>query len=125
MELEGPALIALVNLTCHVNMWGVMASPSDLRLLFELQTKRQDVAAGWWWKIDVWEAKESPGGVRYALSLHDPEGRRVLGYDNDHRRHHCHPPDRGRPYDFTTCEQLICDFFDDVDRFLARKGILP
>lgn len=102
-----------------------MRKDHDLRPLFDLQTKRQDVKAGWWWKIAVWEVPEAPGGIRYALSLHDPQGRRVLGYDNDHRRHHRHPLDKGRPYAFTTCVRLIADFFDDVDVYLVGKGILP
>lgn len=98
--------------------------PADLRILFDLQTERQDVSGGWWWKVDVWMSKEAPGGIRYALSLHNPLGIRVLGYDNDHLRHHRHPPEKGRPYAFTTCEKLIVDFFEDVDRHLCREGVL-
>lgn len=49
----------------------------------------------------------------------------MLGYDNDHRRHHRHPPKKGRPYAFTTCVRLIADFFDDVDAYLVKKGIVP
>jgi len=30
-----------------------MRKDDDLRLLFDLQAKRHDVKAGWWWKIAV------------------------------------------------------------------------
>lgn len=102
----------------------VPAQP-DLRLLFDLVTRRQDVVAGWWWKIAVWEAPGAPDGIRYALTLHGPDNDRVLGYDNDHGHHHRHPPmGERRPYDFTTCARLVEDFFADVDRHLRERGVL-
>jgi hypothetical protein len=99
--------------------------PDDLRILFDLATKRQDVKDGWWWKIVVWESSDAPADIRYSLTLHAPDGSRVLGYDNDHQHHHRHPPEGGRIYDFSTCAQLIADFFEDVDRHLLRIGVLP
>lgn len=98
----------------------------DLRLLFDLATHGQDVAAGWWWRIAVWESPGAPSGIRYSLTLHGPDNTRVLGYDNDHGFHHRHPPTgERRPYPFTSCARLIEDFFVDVDRHLRNQGVLP
>ncbi len=118
----------------------MVPDPHDLRLLFDLATRRQDVAGGCWWRIAVWEGSAAPDDIRDALTLHGPDNGRVLGYDNDHGYHHRHPPAGGArksnelpaspagdrvPYSFTTCAQLVADFFADVDRHLASLGVLP
>jgi len=115
-------------LTWHVNMKAMALDPKDRDILFDLRTKRQDVAAGWWFKVEARDAAAAPGGLRYSLTLHDPNGLRVLGYDNDHGHHHCHPPGRVEerlPYDFTACADLVAAFFTDLDRYLSRIGVLP
>ena len=68
----------------------------------------------------------APDGIRYALTLHGPNNDRVLGYDNDHGHHHRHPAaGEVTEYAFTTCAQLVEDFFGDVDRYLRSQGVLP
>lgn len=78
-----------------------------------------------------------PHGVRYSLTLHEPYGGRILGYDNahavkppgkfkyagtrlpyDHR--HRHVSDKGVPYAFRDAYQLLSDFFTEVDRVLQE-----
>lgn len=92
---------------------------------------------GYWVRIEAWRVDacpQIPHGIRYALTLHDRYGTRVLGYDNahavkplrarfsgrkveyDHR--HAHRRDRGVPYSFSSAEQLLSDFFADVDSYL-------
>ncbi len=82
-------------------------------------------------------APERPHGIRYSLTLHDPQGTRVLGYDNAHRVPHRggrhvadavpfdhwdrDETDPGRPYDFTDAETLIVDFFDEIERILRER----
>lgn len=77
-----------------------------------------------------------PHGIRYSLTLHDPSGTRVLGYDNSHavsppkkgftgRRleydHvHRHAKDKGVPYEFSDAGQLLTDFFEEVDKVLKE-----
>jgi Family of unknown function (DUF6516) len=77
--------------------------------------------------------------LRYAFTLHDPRGKRLIGFDNAHPVHkkgtrrglrpaeadHWHRTgkDRGRPYRFVSAEQLIIDFFDEVERVLRERGI--
>jgi hypothetical protein len=77
--------------------------------------------------------------LRYSFTLHDPDGNRLVGFDNAHgvppqgsrfrkpSAEHDHwnraGDDEGRPYQFTTAGQLITDFFVEVRRVLAEKGI--
>lgn len=85
-----------------------------------------------WAKFEVKRVAPSPArphGIRYSLTLHDRNNRRVLGYDNahgvpkrnlpfDHR--HRVPGDMGVPYDFKSPEKLLIDFWTDVDRILKH-----
>jgi len=76
-------------------------------------------------------------GVRYALTLHNQNGQRVMGYDNAHAvkpssrfryagqvlpydHKHRHMTDQGVPYEFGDAYQLLHDFFADVDRVLKE-----
>lgn len=80
---------------------------------------------------------EKPHGISYTLTFHAPNGRRLMGYDNAHdvadrggkfaRRpipyDHWHRDERdeGRPYKFVTAEQLIADFFDEIERIVKEQ----
>lgn len=95
---------------------------------------------GYWIKIEAWEVaadEHIPHSIRYALTLHDRHGTRLLGYDNAHavkppkrikfsgRRlaydhKHRHARDKGVPYEFTSADQLLRDFFGEVDRVLKE-----
>src|SRR3954463_14099137 len=73
---------------------------------------------------------ERPHGLRYSLTLHDPDGNRLLGFDHapavnplgsrfkggaptaDHW--HRTEADHGRPYSCLSAERLIEDFFSEV-----------
>ena len=82
---------------------------------------------------------ERPHGLRYALTLHDPDGKRLIGFDNAHAvpqagsrfrdrpmaADHWHRTgtDAGRPYAFRDAETLIDDFFAEVERVLRERGI--
>jgi hypothetical protein len=81
---------------------------------------------------------ERPHGLNYSLTLHGPDGRRLLGFDNAHavresRRpggaakdacDHRHRMDRVRPYRFRDAVTLVEDFWAEVDRFLKEKGVV-
>ena len=108
--------------------------------LLDLDGSVLDQGAGYWIKIEAWgvECTQSiPHGIRYSLTLHEPGGKRILGYDNAHAvkppkkfkyagrilaydHKHRHISDKGVPYEYTDAQQLITDFFADVDRILTE-----
>jgi len=104
--------------------------------LLELHQQVIDQEDGYWVKIDAWQVvptESIPHGIRYSLTLHNPAGERILGYDNahafrstrsysgrkfpyDHR--HRNSKDLGTRYVFKDAYQLLSDFFIDVDKAL-------
>ena len=73
-----------------------------------------------------------------ALPIYDSSGERVLGFDNAHPikskkrgryiarkivydHKHTHSSDEGTPYTFESAEQLLEDFFAEVDKILMEK----
>lgn len=106
-----------------------------LELLLDLNgTVLVQTDAGHWIRIRairVPETPERPHGVNYSLTFHGPDNGRILGYDNahgtarrripfDHRHRSAH--DTGTPYDFQSAEQLLNDFFADVDKWLKQNA---
>lgn len=113
---------------------------AGLRTLLDLHGSILDQGVGYWIKIEAWRVEATPGmphGIRYSLTLHEPYGRRILGYDNahavkpprqfkyagrrlayDHR--HRHSSDQGVPYAFVDAHQLLVDFFAEADEVLVR-----
>jgi hypothetical protein len=83
---------------------------------------------------------ERPHGITYSLVLRQKRGGEPwVQFDNAHRAagrrtgyrqrqtayDHWHriPYDRGSPYDFTTVERLLEDFWREVKRALDERGI--
>lgn len=119
-----------------------MQTPPDVGLetLLLLNGEVYDQGGGYWIRIEAWQVEPDehiPHGTRYALTLHDRYGTRLLGYDNAHavkpRKHkrftgrrlafdhkHRHARDKGVPYTFTSADQLLKDFFDEVDWVLQE-----
>ncbi len=94
---------------------------------------------GCWIKIEARKLDhvtvECPHGIKYCLTLHDNSGQRLLGFDNAHLiktkkrgrfigrsiiydHKHLGPDDVGAPYAFESAEQLLIDFFAEVDKVL-------
>ena len=64
-----------------------MHDHAGLQNLLDLAGSVIDQGDGYWLKIEAWSvepSKEMPHGIRYALTLHEPYGKRILGYDNAH-----------------------------------------
>ena len=97
---------------------------------------------GYWLKFEIKRVPstpERPHGLDYSLTLHDPTGRRLIGFDNAHAVpvqgarfkprsiavDHWHRTERdsGKPYTFMDAATLIDDFFDEVERVLVERGI--
>jgi len=97
---------------------------------------------GYWIKFEIKSAEASknrPHGLSYLFTLHAPDGRRLVGFDNAHGvavtgsrfkkrsqvsdHWHRSEGDVGRPYEFKDAETLLDDFFDEVERVLRERGI--
>jgi uncharacterized protein DUF6516 len=118
-----------------------MASDPGLTTLLGLDGEILDQGDGYWVEIRAWTiaaTNDFPHGLRYSLTLHDPAGTRIMGFDNahaprkpkkyryvgqklpyDHR--HRHAADKGVPYEFRDAHQLMKDFFEEVDRVLKAR----
>jgi hypothetical protein len=105
----------------------------------EIQVQNDE---GYWVKFAVARVDvtpQRPHGIRYSLTLHDPDGNRLMGFDNahggvkpagsrfkhtgkrfafDHR--HRHATDEGVLYEFDTAYKLVEDFYSEVDRVLKE-----
>ena len=111
-----------------------------LRTLLDLHGQIIDQEGGYWVKIEVWAvpvSRDIPHGIRYSLTLHEPYGNRILGFDNAHAvkppkkfkysgirlpydHKHRHASDKGVPYEFKDAHQLLSDFFEEVDLILKE-----
>lgn len=111
-----------------------------IETLLDLQDQIIDQGSGYWVKIEAYQVAPTPDvphGIRYSLTLHEPYGKRILGYDNAHavkppkkfkyagRRltfdhMHRHARDPGVPYEFKDAHQLLADFFSEVDQVLLE-----
>ena len=99
-------------------------------------------AGGYWLKFEITKVEASDGkphGLDYSFTLHGPDNRRLIGFDNAHSvpakgarfkkrpkaMDHWHrtETDDGRPYAFKDAETLLNDFFDEVERVLTQHGI--
>jgi len=99
-------------------------------------------AEGYFAKFEVRRIRptvERPHGVRYSFTLHGPDGKRLIGFDNAHRvpaagsrfnkrqvaadHWHRSGDDPGRPYPFKDAASLIEDFLNEVRRVLESLGI--
>jgi hypothetical protein len=97
---------------------------------------------GYWLKFEIKRVEatpERPHGLSYSFTLHDPDGMRLLGFDNAHgvvplgsgyqrdpgHFDHWHRTgnDAGRPYTFSSADQLVADFFAEVRRTLQDLGV--
>jgi hypothetical protein len=87
-------------------------------------------------RVPVTEAK--PHGLDYSLTLHGPDGERLVGFDNAHAVKsasgpgakeaaafdHRHRFRTVRPYEYIDAASLLADFWSEVDSVMREKGIL-
>jgi hypothetical protein len=79
---------------------------------------------------------ERPHGISYALTLHAPEGTRLVGFDNAHivrasrgpagarkELDHRHRLGTTRPYRYSDASQLLEDFWREVYAVLDELGV--
>lgn len=119
-----------------------MQADNDIDTLIDLNGSIVQQEHGYWVEIHAWRVEPTvliPHGVRYSLTLHEKNGKRVMGYDNAHAvkpsgrfkyagqvlpydHKHRHVSDKGSPYEFKDAYQLLRDFFADVDQVLKEPG---
>ena len=95
---------------------------------------------GHWAKFVAHEIEpdeQRPQGISYSLTFHAPSGKRLIGYDNAHsvttgsgpgkkktrQYDHRHLGNRTYAYQWQNAEQLLVDFWTDIETAL-RKGAL-
>jgi hypothetical protein len=75
---------------------------------------------------------ERPHGMKYSFTLHDVDGERLLGFDNAHgvpksltydHNHRFRRTGHLRVYDYRGADELICDFFDAVEKACQMEGV--
>jgi hypothetical protein len=119
-----------------------MESDHTLEFLLAFDGRIHHLEEGYCIKFEIKRVKPGkrrPFGLSYSLTLHDPEGTRLVGFDNAHPvappgsrfkrppqgSDHWHrtETDPGRPYRFNDAETLLTDFFREVRRVLRERGI--
>jgi len=112
-----------------------MAEDPELEVLLSLDGFEFQFAQGYQVRIAaqlVETTSARPYGVKYSLTLHDPEGRRIYGIDNAHRSQHRrsefdhrHAYGRRRivPYIYRGPVELLEDFYREVERILSERGV--
>jgi len=105
-----------------------------LDLLLSLHGHEFRYESGYWIKLQAQRVATTtgrPAGIKYSLTLHDPEGRRVYGLDNAHgiRQQkvydHRHVDHAGRiiPYEYRGATELLEEFYRQVDRILTERDL--
>jgi hypothetical protein len=114
----------------------------SLEFLLAFNGRVHILPEGFWTKFEIKRVpatRQRPHGLSYSFTLHDADGKRLMGFDNAHpvpepgskfkptsaTNDHWHrrEGDKGVPYDFTSAEALIEDFEREVRRVLADRGI--
>ena len=107
----------------------------SLETLLDLDGEIFPMDNGYWAKFEANRIEPTiqiPHGIRYSLSLHDRNNRRILGFDNAHahktkkKRYgarkvtwdHKHKTEKVYNYEFESASQLLEDFWDAVDQIL-------
>ena len=93
--------------------------------------------AGFWVRFVVHQVpatSDKPHGLDYTLTLHAPDGGRLVGFDNAHQvegrrfgapvtKDHKHRLRTVSPYDYTNAGALLADFWNEVESVLREIGV--
>jgi hypothetical protein len=79
-------------------------------------------------------APEKPHGLDYSLTLHGPDGERLVGFDNAHPvrgqergepQDHRHRLRTIKAYEYRDAASLLADFWSVADAVLRDRGVIP
>ena len=118
-----------------------MTEPRDptLDVLLDLdgQVLVVDPAGHHWVRFGVTRvpvSADKPHGLDYSLTLHGPDGERLVGFDNAHPvanqkrgapQDHRHRLRTVKAYEYRDAAGLLADFWATVDAVLREKGVIP
>jgi hypothetical protein len=106
-----------------------------IRRLLDYDRRRYWLANGWSIRFRIAEVAVTtgrPNGIKYAFTLHDVDGVRLLGFDNAHgvplqqaydHRHRFRRTAELVPYDFQGADALIGDFFAAVEQACRQESV--
>jgi hypothetical protein len=109
----------------------------DVLLDLDGQILVVDLEGGHWVRFVVTRvpaSPEKPHGLDYSLTLHGPDGERLVGFDNAHPvaqqkrggpQDHRHRLRTIRPYEYHDAATLLADFWETVDAVLRERGVVP
>jgi hypothetical protein len=95
-----------------------------------------DSETGYWVKFVVLRppvSPERPHGIGYSLTLHGPNGERLVGFDNAHPaagqkrgqpQDHSHRLRTIKAYEYQDAAALLADFWKTVDAVLREMGVI-
>jgi hypothetical protein len=106
----------------------------ELAFLLSLDGSQFRLLSGYVVKIEARMAaatRHRPAGIKYSLTLHDPDGNRIYGMDNAHgirrRTEYDHRHLYGRRkvigYRYRGPAELLMDFYAEVERILSERGV--
>ena len=109
----------------------------DVFLDLDGQVLVVDPEGGCWVRFVVTRvpvSPEKPHGLDYSLTLHGPDGERLVGFDNAHplerqkrggSQDHRHRLRAIKAYDYRDAATLLGDFWETVDAVLRERGLIP
>jgi len=95
-----------------------------------------DPEGGHWVRFVVTRVRASPAkphGLDYSLTLHGPDGQRLVGFDNAHpvtkaqrggAQDHRHRLRTVKPYEYRDAASLLADFWETVEAVLRERGVI-
>jgi Family of unknown function (DUF6516) len=125
-----------------VDKYGVEEDRTLERLL-DLDAQIFEMGDGYWVEIRATKVKPSqarPHGIDYGLCLLDPNGKRLVCFENSHpvttgrapskkmsstNDHRHGEGGKVKPYVYSNAETLLVDFWEAVEKVLKSKGVGP
>ncbi|MGE3624204.1 MAG: DUF6516 family protein [Bdellovibrionales bacterium] len=109
------------------------AAGHELEFLLSLNGYEFRFSSGYRIRLAARRAKPSkarPHGVKYSLTLHAPDGKRVYGMDNAHKiagqkefdHRHIYGAHKILGYRYRGPAELLEDFYREVERILGQEG---
>lgn len=116
------------------------ARDTGLDGLLELNGIQYWLDEQYWVKFEVYQVdsitSHIPHGIHYSLTLHDRYNQRIMGFDNAHAfktkwkkysgyrktwdHKHEYPGPQVVPYEFISAEQLLEDFWQEVNKIVTH-----